>query len=99
MGAQSIVFQVTDVTKPLAAVSRIVDKGNVVQFGPRPEDNFIRSESGKKIQIRRERGTYVIDVEFNDVPAAGFPRQACGGKAHEGARRLHVRLHAPPFWK
>jgi hypothetical protein len=75
-GVQSIVFQVTDVTKPLAAVSRIVEKGNVVQFGPRPEDNFIRSESGKKIQIRRERGTYVIDVEFNDGPAAGFPRQA-----------------------
>jgi hypothetical protein len=76
-GAQSIVFQVTDVTKPLAAVSRIVEKGNVVQFGPRPEDNFIRSESGKKIPIRRERGTYVIDVEFNDgLAAAGFPRQA-----------------------
>jgi hypothetical protein len=76
-GAQSIVFQVTDVTKPLAAVSRIVEKGNVVQFGPRPEDNFIQSGSGKKIPIRRERGTYVIDVEFNDGPAAaGFPRQA-----------------------
>ncbi len=76
-GDQSIVFQVTDVTKPLAAVSRIVEKGNVVQFGPKPEDNFIRSESGKKIPIRRERGTYVIDVEFNDGPAAaGFPRQA-----------------------
>ncbi len=76
-GAQSIVFQVTDVTRPLAAVSRIVEKGNVVHFGPRPEDNFIRSESGKKLQIRREQGTYVIDVEFNDGPAAaGVPRQA-----------------------
>ena len=36
--------QVSDVQKPLAAVWRIVEKGNVVQFGPRPEDNFIKNE-------------------------------------------------------
>ena len=27
-------FQVSDVTKPLAAATRIVQKGNIVHFGP-----------------------------------------------------------------
>ena len=34
-------FQVAGVTKALAAVWRICDKGNIVQFGPEEEDNFI----------------------------------------------------------
>ncbi len=36
-------FQVSDVQKPLAAVWRIAEKGNIVQFGPRVEDNFIKN--------------------------------------------------------
>lgn len=71
---QAITFQVTDVTKPLAAVSRIVEKGNVVQFGPKAEDNFIRNSAGSKIPIRQERGTYVIDVQYDE--SAVFTRQA-----------------------
>ena len=39
-------FHVSDVQKPLATVWRIAEKGNVVQFGPRPEDNFIKNLKG-----------------------------------------------------
>ena len=43
-------FQVTDVRKPLLAARRLVEKGNIVQFRPEPENNFIMNvESGKKI--------------------------------------------------
>ena len=41
-------FQVSDVQKPLAAVWRIADKGNLVQFGPNPEDNFIQNVITKR---------------------------------------------------
>ena len=34
-------FQVNDVKKPLLSVKRIIDKGNIVGFGPNKEDNFI----------------------------------------------------------
>jgi hypothetical protein len=34
----SLGFQVSDVQKPLAAVWRIAEKGNVVQFGPKDEE-------------------------------------------------------------
>ena len=34
----SLGFQVADVKKPLVSVRRITEKGNLVQFGPKPED-------------------------------------------------------------
>ncbi len=37
-------FQVADVKKPLAAVWRICEKGNIVQFGDNDEDCFIMNK-------------------------------------------------------
>ena len=57
-------FQVSDVQRPLAAVCRIAERGSIVQFGPKPEDNFIKHlETGRKIGIRRKGRSYVMDVE------------------------------------
>lgn len=71
----SITFQVTGVSKPLASVSRILDKGNTVVFSRAGEGSFIRNErTGEKIQIIEEKGTFVVDVEFME-PASGFTRQ------------------------
>jgi hypothetical protein len=68
-------FQVSDVEKPLAAVWRIADKGNIVQFGPRQEDNFIQNVvSHRKIPMHRRGGSYVMEAEFV-VPEPGFTRQ------------------------
>ena len=47
-------FQASDVKKTLAAVHRLVEKGNRVQFGPKVEDNFIENvESGEKVYLRK----------------------------------------------
>ena len=60
-------FLVTDVKKPLAAVSAIVDEGNVVVFGPGPWGSFIQNVgSGEKIFMERKRGTYVMKVKFEE---------------------------------
>ena len=73
-------FQVSDVTKPLAAVVKIAEKGNVVQFGPREEHCFIKNlGTGKSIPITKEGNAYVLNVEFlSEVEALGFqwPEQA-----------------------
>ena len=69
----SITFQVTDVGKPLASVSRILDKGNSVVFTRNGGGSYII----EKIPITEERGTFVMDVEFLE-PASNerdFPRQ------------------------
>ena len=64
-GGRGPVFQVSDVQKPLAAVWRIADKGNLVQFGPNPEDNFIQNVTTKrKIPMIKKGGSYVIEADF-----------------------------------
>ena len=71
----SMGFQVSDVQKPLAAVWRIAERGNLIQFGPQDEDNFIANkETRKKIMMVRRNGSYIIEAEFVQQP--GFPRQA-----------------------
>ena len=71
----SMGFQVSDVQKPLAAVWRIAERGNLIQFGPQDEDNFIANkETRKKIMMVRCNGSYIIEAEFVQQP--GFPRQA-----------------------
>jgi hypothetical protein len=74
---RSMNFHVTDVQKPLGAVCRIADKGNFVCFGPNPNDNFIMNiESGEKMWMKRERGTYVIEVDYDEDDANSvFPRR------------------------
>ena len=58
-------FQVSDVRKPLAAVWRIAEKGNRVQFGPNDEDCFIQNIiTGEKVSLKRKGGSYVMAVEF-----------------------------------
>ena len=69
VGVKGMEFQVSDVKKPLAAVWRIAGQGNIVQFGPREEDNFIRSiETGEKVWMKRKGGSYVMNVDFVKRP-------------------------------
>ena len=58
-------FQVTNVRKPLLAVSRLCEKGNVVQFGPEPQHNFIRNiTTGEKIHLQRRGNSWVLSGEL-----------------------------------
>ena len=70
----SLGFQVSDVKKPLAAVWRIAEKGNKVQFGPNEEDNFIVNvATGNKVMMKRRGGSYVIPADYV-VEEPGFQR-------------------------
>ena len=61
-------FQVTDVKKPLMAVSRICEKGNIVQFGPDMQHNFIQNiANGEKLYLKRRGNSYVLQGELADV--------------------------------
>jgi hypothetical protein len=72
----SLKFQVSDVQKPLAAVRRISEKGNRVVFGP--EGNYIENmATGKRINMVKRGGSYVVPAELLVKEVAGFARQAC----------------------
>ena len=56
-GHMEMGFEVCDVRRPLAAVSRMTSRGNRVVFGPEGEDNYIQHvESGKKVMMRKKGG-------------------------------------------
>ena len=58
-------FLVTTVRKPLAAVSAIVDEGNIVVFGPDKYGSYIQNiATGDRMPMRRKKGTFVIDADF-----------------------------------
>ncbi len=59
-------FEVADVKKPLIAVKRICEKGNLVSFGPEEGDNFIQNrDTGDKVLMRPSgKGSYMMDVCF-----------------------------------
>ena len=64
-GPTSIMFNVANVQRPLAAASKVVEKGNRVVM--EPGGGYIQNSStGEKIKLRIDRGVYVFDVRLND---------------------------------
>ena len=71
-GKAGMKFLMTDVRKPLAAVSAIVEAGNEVVFKPGVYDSFILNpRTGEKVQLKREKGTYTMEVEVEDMDFSG----------------------------
>ena len=76
---KGMAFHVTDVKKPLAAVCKIVEKGNRVCFGPKPEDCYIMNLiTQERTMMRREKGQYVIEFEYEEVKPRMKERTASG---------------------
>ena len=79
-GLMGMVFQVSDVRKPLAAVWRICQKGNRVCFGPDPGDNYIQHKATrKKVMLKQKGGSYVMGVRVmrkKNNPEGSFRRRA-----------------------
>ena len=70
----SMLFQVCDAKNALASVARITENGSIVQFGPKPDDNYILNPTtGDKVGMRRKGRRFVLDVDF--VSPASFSRQ------------------------
>ena len=79
-------FEVTNVRKPLMAVARVVDAGNVVQFGPRPEDNFIMPVgSNTKGVLASERYQFRLEGR---IDRGSFLTARCWHKAKESVYSL-----------
>ena len=61
-------FEVTDVKKPLLAVSRICEKGNIVHFGPEPNHNYIKNLIiGERLILKRRGNSWVLLGELADA--------------------------------
>ncbi len=55
----------TGVRKPVLAVRRLVERGNVVRLGPEPEQNYIVDiQSGKRIMMEKKGASFAIKEDF-----------------------------------
>ena len=73
-GKAGMKFLVSDVQKPLAAVSAIVEAGNEVVFKKGARDSYILNpRTGERARLKKERGTYTMEVTVDDP---GFSGQA-----------------------
>ena len=74
---RNMTFQVTDVTKALGSVSKIVANGNKVVFDG--SGSFIENKrSRERLWMREDNGVYVLDVYVappDDYDRKGFHRQ------------------------
>ena len=72
----SMKFQVSDARNPLASVARITENGNIVQFGPKDEDNYIYNPvTEEKVRMRRKGRKFILDAVFLEA-GASFNGQA-----------------------
>jgi hypothetical protein len=60
-----MMFNVAQVSKPLAAAGKVVDAGNRVVLDQR--GSYVEHvATGERMHLRKEKGVYVLDVEFED---------------------------------
>jgi len=56
---------VCDVKKHLVSAKRICERGNIIQFGPKKEDNFIMNvKTEEKIWLIEENGQYMMEASL-----------------------------------
>ena len=62
-------YQIADVTRPLCAVSKSCDQGNIVVF--MKDGGFAQAPNGVRTKFRRDRNVYLLDTWIRE-PVPGF---------------------------
>ena len=81
---KNMTFQVCDVTRPLASVSKIVETGHSVVFNPPqdPRGSYIQNyRTGEKMWLTQKDGVYVLETKV-----APTMHQTMPSFARHGAR-------------
>ena len=70
----------TKVQKPLAAASRITEKGNRIVLGDVDSESYIENKKrGKKIPLNLENGVYMMEMLVKGRPRSELQRErSCG---------------------
>ena len=61
-GINCMASHATDAKKALASVGKMVDQGNSVHFTP--SGSYIEGPSGERVELRKEGGVSVMDVNY-----------------------------------
>ena len=62
---KSILFNVANVAKPLAAAGKVVEAGNKIVLDE--EGSYVENKkTGERMKLRKDRGVYVLDVTYDN---------------------------------
>ena len=76
----SIRFQLAGVERPLISVSQLARTGHRVEFGAQ-DGQIIHVQSGRRIQLQRDGGVYLLKMLVRDVAGSADPPADAGGLA------------------
>ena len=77
----SIRFQLAGIERPLISVSQLARTGHRVEFGAQ-DGQIIHVQSGRRIQLQRDGGVYLLKMLVRDVDSSVDPLVGAGGPAH-----------------
>ena len=84
-------FLVSDAKKPLASVGAIVDQGSRVVFDGGKKGSYIENKaSGEKIYLTKKNGTFVMDINVDEVKREKIVKMDVGA-ARDDMRREDFR--------
>lgn len=70
--ASALMFNVADVAKPLASAAKVCEAGNRIVLEPEPGRSYVENiESGERMLLKKEKGTYVFEVKYLDDGMVG----------------------------
>ena len=96
-GECALRFNVADVAKPLASAVKITEANNVVVLHPKEGKSFILNlDTNERIKIRKEKGTYVFDVQYTECDEVGTVTLDSGASVSVWPRVLLPKVKMEP---
>ncbi len=84
-GVHGIAFQLTDSSKPLASVSRILGNGRRVKFSRGAGGSYIeKTETGVWMPLKEARGAFALEVDWFEPEASQSDAARASGSPRQG---------------
>jgi hypothetical protein len=95
--ASGMMFHVADVAKPLASAAKVCEAGNRIVMDPEPGKSYVENVlTGERMMLKKERGTFVFEVEFMDDGGMGNITLDSGAGVSVWPKKLKKELPTLP---
>jgi hypothetical protein len=95
--ASGMMFHVADVAKPLASAVKVCEAGNRIVMDPEPGQSYVENVlTGERMMLKKERGTFVFEVEYLDDGETGHITLDSGAGVSVWPKKLKEGLKTLP---
>jgi hypothetical protein len=95
--ASGMMFHVANVAKPLASAAKVCEAGNRIVMDPEPGKSYVENVlTGERMLLKKERGTFVFEVEYLDDGETGHITLDSGAGVSVWPKKLKTELKTLP---